>query len=83
MQKDSAIKDRDTSIILKKLIIMQQGNQLNDLDSTVKIKEKQLEQTTNQIIALKKENKILLIYKNLFPYGITLIIIETLIIIFK
>jgi hypothetical protein len=83
MQQEKTIKDKDTIIKLNDIIISEKNKQIGQLDSTINIKEKQLIQTTNQIVNLTKENKKLLIYKNLIPYGIGLIILETLIIIFK
>jgi hypothetical protein len=83
MQQDTTIKNLDTLVTLKTLIIMQKDKQLNGLDSTVKIKEKQLEQTTKQIMSLTKENKRLNLYKNILIGIIPVVIIETLIIILK
>lgn len=83
MQQDTTIKNLDTLATLHKLIIMQKNKQVNQLDSTIGIKEKQLEQTTNQIMSLTKENKKLTLYKNVLIGIIPIVIIETLIIIFK
>jgi hypothetical protein len=83
MQQEKTIKDKDTIIKLNDIIIIEKNKQLEIKDSTIKIKDNQLIQTTNQIVNLSKENKKLKIYEQVLYIVIPLVIVETLIIIFK
>jgi hypothetical protein len=83
VQQDSTIKNLDTLIVFQKLMLVDKNKQIIVLKEINKIKDKQLGQTTNQIINLSKENKKLKVYKQIVFVVIPIVIIETLIIIFK
>ena len=83
VQQDSTIKNLDTLIVFQKLMLVDKNKQIIVLKEINKIKDKQLGQTTNQIVNLSKENKKLKVYKQIVFVVIPIVIVETLIIIFK
>ena len=80
---EEEIKNKDSLITLKKLIILQKDKQLVDKDSVETIKNKQVNQLTIENTNLKKEVVSLKTYKNILIGIIPIVIIETLIIILK
>ena len=80
---DTTIKNLDSLNVLKQLIILQKDKQLVDKDSIEGIRNKQVTQLTVQNTNLKKEVVSLNKYKTAFWCITSIVVVETLIIIFK